>query len=281
MAGIRGVSNLCRQVLRRSRWLGVPLVAALTVLFGRADAFAVGEGSGTCSTSGSVLSCVASQGGDPGGDAGLSPPSGATTTGDQTSSSNATTPPDQCTYVPLPGFGPPPPGKDPNGEWYAISGPQGSSCPDSNFQGSANPRGLRAVWVPNGSPPPPPPPDPAVVGAQAASEIPFPAPSISLSPKANGWVNFPEWLWIDSSIWHSISTSATACNPGGCTTATATATPNQVVWAFGDGGTTTCKDAGTPYNYSITSNQVTDCSYVFKSSSESYSVTATVDWSVA
>ncbi len=234
-------------------------------------------GGGSCSESGDVTSCTAAITGSP-GDSGGGPDgaAGAITTGDSTGSGAANT--STCRYAPDPNGGPPPPGANPNGQWYWVADRGNGNC-DGLTPGEPGP--LANIWVPAGSPPPPPPPDPAVVGAQAASQLQLPAPSMSLSPSANAWVNFPEWLWIDSSIWHSISTSATACNSGGCTTASATATPYQVVWSFGDGGTTTCATPGTVYNHSVSANQTTDCSYTFKAASPSNSVKALVDWSVA
>ena len=117
------------------------------------------------------------------------------------------------------------------------------------FHGSATGQATGVVWLATGQVAPTvPPPDPAVAGAQAASELQLPIPTLTLSPAATGYVNLAEWLWIDATVWHSLSTTAQACNAGGCVTATATATPAYVTWDTGDGSTVTCNGPGTPYD---------------------------------
>lgn len=262
---------------------GVILFSLISLLIYPGRAFAGGDSVGTtgCTDSNNIVGCVASIAGSPGDSPGNATNVGNSGGGggsnaDTSTASSSSTPP--CQYIPAPNEGPPPPGANPNGEWYQITGITGAASIAQCGGSSLAPESF--VWVPNGSTPPPPPPDPTQVGAQALSEIPLPQPSITLSPKTNAWVNNPEWLWIDPSIWHPLSATATACNAGGCTTASATATPSQVVWSFGDGGKTTCNGPGTQYNYSVTANQTTNCSYTFKSTSEGYSVTATIYWSV-
>ncbi|MDA8071701.1 MAG: hypothetical protein M0Z82_08890 [Actinomycetota bacterium] len=79
-----------------------------------------------------------------------------------------------------------------------------------------------------------PPPSPTVAAAEATAELHLPTPTPGYWPTRSAVVNFPEWLWIDASIWHPISVSATATNAGGSTTVTATATPRYVEWHMGD-----------------------------------------------
>ena len=88
----------------------------------------------------------------------------------------------------------------------------------------------------SGRPPPVvgPPPSPTVAAAEATAELHLPTPTPGYWPTRSAVVNFPEWLWIDASIWHPISVSATATNAGGSTTVTATATPRYVEWHMGD-----------------------------------------------
>ena len=119
-------------------------------------------------------------------------------------------------------------------------------------------------WFATGQVPGTPPPDPAVVGAQAASELRLSSPSLVLSPSNSGYVNLAEWLWIDPSIWHPFTTTAQACNAGGCTTASATATPAYVTWSTGDGSTVTCNGPGTAYNTALPADaQSTACSHTY------------------
>ena len=70
---------------------------------------------------------------------------------------------------------------------------RGSLCP-----GAAPGHGDGVQWFATGQVPGVPPPDPATVGAQAASELQLPGPSLALSPSGTGYVNLAEWLWVDA-----------------------------------------------------------------------------------
>ncbi len=102
-------------------------------------------------------------------------------------------------------------------------------------------------------------------------------------------MNLPTWLWIDPSIWHPESVSASV----GPVTATASATPTSVTWVMGDGGSLTCDGPGTPYDTALpAAAQSTTCSYRYLTSSAgqqspdgnpnhaSFVVSATVHWNV-
>jgi hypothetical protein len=133
-----------------------------------------------------------------------------------------------------------------------------------------------------------------VVAAEAASQLQLASPTLTLSPAANAYVNFPEWLSINAAIWHPFTTSATACNAGGCTTVAATATPDYVTWDTGDtAATTICYGPGATYDTSVAySDQSTQCSHTYAISSNgqpspnglsadaAFPITAAVTWSV-
>ena len=108
-----------------------------------------------------------------------------------------------------------------------------------------------------------------MVAAQAASQLQLASPTLTFSPATNAYVNFPEWLSINAAIWHPFTTSATACNAGGCTTVAATATPDYVTWDTGDTTpATVCYGPGTPYDPSVPySEQSTQCSHTYAISS--------------
>jgi hypothetical protein len=180
--------------------------------------------------------------------------------------------------------GPPPAGVSQSGAWYV------NLC----ATGNAVTQGLGVAWFATGQVPTVPPPDPAVVGAQAASELQLPSPSLTLSPSTKGYVNLAEWLSINQSTWHTFTTSAQACNAGGCVTATASATPVYVTWDTGDGSTVTCNGPGTPYNPNISAEaQSTNCSHTYTRTSAgqptpdgnpndaAFPITATMTWVVA
>jgi hypothetical protein len=117
---------------------------------------------------------------------------------------------------------------------------------------------------------------------QAASQIPLAAPSIDMAPPATSeqLVNVSTWMWINPAAWQGQSATAAA----GPVSATATATPVEVVWSMGDGQQIRCAGPGTPYDPS-NPNATTNCSYTWPQSSAgqpdgAYQVTATVYWQV-
>jgi hypothetical protein len=276
----------------RRQILGIAVIAAplslIATLLLPVTAFASGGGGlsgggGTCSDSGNTVGCTTGVGGS--GETGTTGGSGATTTGDNTGGGGGSTTAPTCpNYVPYPQGGAPPAGENPNGAWYI------NTCAVGTPQGQAT--GL--TWIVNNQPPPPPPPDPALVAAQAASQLQLASPTLTLSPAANAYVNFPEWLSINAAIWHPFTTSATACNAGGCTTAAATATPDYVTWNTGDStAATVCYGPGTTYDTSVAfSDQSTQCSHIYAISSigqpspnglsadAAFPITAAVTWSV-
>jgi hypothetical protein len=135
------------------------------------------------------------------------------------------------------------------------------------------------IWVTNAQPQAAPA-NPTALAQQALSTLPLPAPAIEMAPPADQdqLVNVSTWLWIDPSAWRSLSATAAA----GPVSATATATPAEVVWQMGDGHTVTCLGPGTPYDPSEP-NATTNCQYTWTQSSAgqpggTYQVTATVYW---
>jgi hypothetical protein len=263
-----------------SAW--ILLSAATAVAPGAAFAgTGTGGGSGGCTDSGSTVTCGSGVGGDPG--------TNNASGGSNSSSSGGSAQPQCPDYVSystvFPGSdgGPPPAGAVQPGAWYV------DLCAAGNAQGMAT--GVQ--WFGNGQVPSTPPPDPATVGAEAASELQLPNPSLVLSPATTGYVNLAEWLWIEPSIWHPFTTTAQACNAGGCTTATATATPAFVAWNTGDGSILTCDGPGTAYNPAIPADaQSTSCAHTYTTTSAGQStpdgnpndaafpITATVTWTI-
>jgi hypothetical protein len=272
--------------------LGIGVIAAplslIATLLLPGTAFASGGGGlsgggGTCSDSGNTVGCTTGVGGS--GGTGTTGGSGATTTGDSTGGGGGSTTAPTCpNFVPYPQGGAPPAGENPNGAWYI------NTCAVGTPQGQAT--GL--TWIVNNQPPPSPPPNPAVVAAQAASQLQLASPTLTLSPAANAYVNFPEWLSINAAIWHPFTTSATACNAGGCTTVAATATPDYVTWDTGDTtAATVCYGPGATYDTSVAySDQSTQCSHIYAISSygqpspngqaadAAFPITAAVSWNV-
>lgn len=65
----------------------------------------------------------------------------------------------------------------------------------------------------------------------------------------------------------------------------ATATPTQVTWSMGDGGSVTCGSAGTTYTKSYGFTESPDCGYMYEKTSgnqpgQAFTVTADMLWDV-
>ncbi|MFL6110684.1 MAG: hypothetical protein ACJ786_04960 [Catenulispora sp.] len=126
---------------------------------------------------------------------------------------------------------------------------------------------------------------PALLALEAARELRLPSPVIRAnpSPEAEQMVGVPTWLWVDPSIWRSVS--ATAAVPG--ESVTATATPRSVVWRTGDGAVVSCAGPGTPYTSPADPNSPSpDCGHTYLRSSagrpeDAFRVAATINWDVA
>ena len=187
-----------------------------------------------------------------------------------------------CTYTQLVlndigGFAP---GGPTPGSWYTVT------C--ANRITGANT--TQTEWIAYQSAAGPPPVDPRALALQAENSLQLPAPVVHLNPSGASIVNLPTWLWIDASIWHSQSVSASA----GPVSATAVATPVSVSWSMGDGGGLNCDGPGTPFlPAQPVSGQSTGCAYTFARTSAgepssdgnpndgAFDVTATVTWSVS
>ncbi len=284
--------------MSRRRWLriavgAVVLLAVTAVLEGTPAFPATGSGSGLggCGDSGNTVNCGSGVGGTTGSGSGSGASSGTGAGGSSSGGGGTTTPVQTCPhYVPysteFPGSdgGPPPAGETEPGAWYV----------DTCASGSATGEGTGVVWLATGQGAPTvAPPAPAVAGALAASELRLPSPTLTVSPSTRGYVNLAEWLWIAPGVWHSFSTTARACNAGGCVAATASATPVSVTWDTGDGSTVVCDGPGTPYDADLpVTGQSTACSHTYTTSSlgqpspdgnpndAAFPITASVAWTV-
>ena len=192
--------------------------------------------------------------------------------------------PDYATYRSVFGTsgGPPPAGSSGPGTWYI------DLCATGDAQSMAT--GL--IWFPTGQRPTAAVPPSQVAAAEAASQLRLPRPTIEMSPSETGYVNLPEWLWIDPALWRPFTTTAQACNQAGCSSATAIAAPLAVVWNLGDGASITCPGPGTPYRQGASPTAPGACTYTYPRSSAgqpspdgnpddaAFTVTATVHWGI-
>ena len=119
------------------------------------------------------------------------------------------------------------------------------------------------------------------VARQAESRLAFVLPTASMAPPPNSLVvNFPTWLWVAPSAWHTLSATATA----GGVSATATAEPARVVWNMGDGNSVICFGPGAPWT-SAAGSASSNCQYAYGNNSYAqpngvYNVTSTIYWHV-
>lgn len=255
---------------------------------------------GGCSAAGSIVTCGAEVQGteaNPSGVDSSGPVASSPTQDDATAAAASPPPPPPCVYQRFPLQGPPPPGANPDGQWDAVYC-AGLLFISGGVTASGQPSPA-AIWVPLGqSPPavtPATPPSGAVLAQQAIGELALPAPTLGMSPAGTGYVNLPEWLWVDPAIWHPYSVTVSASNALGTTSVTATATPVDVVWDTGDGAApTVCDGPGTAYDEAEPPTaQSTACAHTYTVSSlgqpsadgdpndAAFTVTATVEWQVA
>jgi hypothetical protein len=172
-------------------------------------------------------------------------------------------------------------------ELLGVGGPQPGYWAITECTGPGAPPPSRPFWVttePNPTPPAATPaPNPATVAQQAAKTLRLASPTIDMAPPENTeqLVGVEAWLWVNPAAWQPETVSATVDGVA----ASATATPEEVVWNMGDGHTVTCQGPGTPYEANH-SNATTDCSYTWTMPSTSqpsgtYRVTATIEFAVA
>ena len=172
------------------------------------------------------------------------------------------------------------PGGPTPGGWYSIT------C----VNGSTGANTTQTVWITSQAPATTPGVDPRTVALQAEDSLRLPSPTLHFNPAASSVVNLPTWLWVDPSIWHPHSVTASA----GAVSATAVATPVAVTWRMGDGGAVTCAGPGRAFDLFLPARmQDTACLYAYRTSSlgqpftdgnpdtAAYLVRATITWTVS
>jgi hypothetical protein len=172
------------------------------------------------------------------------------------------------------------PGGPTPGGWYSVT------CINSTSGASTT----QTVWISSQTTIAAPAIDPRTVALQAERSLTLPVPTLHFNPAAFSLVNLPTWLWIDSSVWHPYSVTASV----GAVSATAVAEPTAVVWSTGDGGALTCDGPGQAFVISRPARgQQTACQHTYRSSSlgqpsgtgnpdtAAYPVRAAIDWSVS
>jgi hypothetical protein len=267
-----------------SRWPSRALLAALMVVTTGIGALVDPGVSGAATAGGTGSGTTVIVGAGSGGTSGGATGTGGATAGGEGSGGGKGKNPDApvCTYEILllndeGGF---PPGGPTPGSWYSVM------CIDP-ITGAEN---IQTEWIPDQALTPAAPVDPHALALAALKSLVLPPPVNHFDPSATSVVNLPTWLWIDSTLWHPLSVSATA----GTVTATAVATPVSVTWSMGDGGVVTCEGPGQPFEAVQPKAQPSSrCQYTYRTSSAgqssldgdsdegAYPVRATVAWAVS
>jgi hypothetical protein len=113
------------------------------------------------------------------------------------------------------------------------------------------------------------------VAGMARDQLNLPAPEIGTSPSPRSYVRMRTGLWVDPANFRVLTASAE--DPTGTQTVTATATPESVTWKMVE-GTVVCQGPGTP--------NTTQCGYTYQRSSAGqpsgmYRISASITWTVA
>ncbi len=117
------------------------------------------------------------------------------------------------------------------------------------------------------------------VAAVARDQLVLPKVALRLSPVGEQLVGLPTWLWIEPASWAPVSKTVSV--PGAAITATAT--PQSVTWATGDGASVVCPGPGTPYSSTSPPEAASpDCGHTYRALSPpgGFSLAATVTWDV-
>lgn len=127
------------------------------------------------------------------------------------------------------------------------------------------------------------PPDPGEMAKTIVKAMPLVKPTVHMAPQPPlmTYVGLETWLWMGENQWRNVTGSASI----GDTTVSVVAEPIRVTWDLGD-GIETCTSAGRKWEKGMSSEEQTDCSYVFQHVSDFqpndvFPVTATISYAVS
>lgn len=129
---------------------------------------------------------------------------------------------------------------------------------------------------------------PLTLAAQAESKLAptLAKPVVDSSPAAGlaQVVQLPTWTWLPEAQWTAITATASSAGKS----VTVTATPVEVAFSWGDGTTSVCQGAGTPYvaGVSDASAPSPTCGHTYQVTSagqpdQQFPVIATLSWKIA
>lgn len=135
-------------------------------------------------------------------------------------------------------------------------------------------------WVENGEAAPV---DGATVARQLLVTIPFELADAKIAPPPtyHTYISYKNWLWIESSQWHTVTASRSLRGA----TVTLTASPSYVEWDMGNGDTVSCVGAGRAWVKGMPENAPTNCSYAYDSmedpKGDTWTVSAQISYTLA
>lgn len=130
---------------------------------------------------------------------------------------------------------------------------------------------------------------PVRVAQSAGNKVSRLVPSLLMrtAPASNRMVvGVATWFWMPRSLWKPISVTAWIQTPGGPVSVTTTATPNNLIYAPGDGrSSVTCAGPGRAWTASLGDRASTSCMYTYKSASHTqavrnYNAKMSVQWKI-
>lgn len=127
------------------------------------------------------------------------------------------------------------------------------------------------------------PVDGAEVARSLVLSIPFELADAEIAPPPtyHTYISYDNWLWMESSQWHTVSHSRSLRGA----TVTLTATPSYVQWDMGNGDTVSCVGAGRAWVQGMPENAPTNCSYAYASmedpEGDTWTVTARISYTLA
>jgi hypothetical protein len=164
---------------------------------------------------------------------------------------------------------PPPRGhENENGMWWTCQ-----------TGASGNAASYTVWWASGGAAPV----DGAAVARELVLRIPFELADAKIAPPPtyHTYISYKNWLWIESSQWHTVSASRSVRGA----TVTLTASPSYVEWDMGNEDTVSCVGAGRAWVKGMPENAPTNCSYAYEEmedpEGDTWTVSARISYTLA
>lgn len=134
-------------------------------------------------------------------------------------------------------------------------------------------------WVENGTEPV----DPVAIATQLRVSLPYELADAKIAPPPSyhTYISYKNWLWVQSSQWHTVTASQSVRGA----TVTLTATPSYTSWDMGNGDTVSCVGPGREWVKGMPEDAPTNCSYAYDEmqdpEGDTWTVTAQINYTLA